>query len=152
MNRTRRWKAAGEVLESDKCQETLITGKVRCQGIYWSPSQGDAQTDKLLGSACTPCTVHEEGATSINLCLLNILRTCSGALGVTKGVRVVAGPRGPGLSKEARHRTQGTLSHSSFAGVGTLQSAVECTLLVSGWVPLGTGLTGHEDRWGHSVP
>lgn len=116
MNRTRLWKAAEEVLESDKCREKLITETVRCQEINCSPSGGDAQTDKLSGRACTPCTLWlcsgEEEAASINLCLLNILSVCNVALGVVKGASVVSGLRRPGLTKEPMHRTQKALSHS----------------------------------------
>lgn len=126
-SRTRLWKAAEEVLESDKCQEKLITEMVRCQGINCFPSRGDAQTDKLSGRARTPCTVWlcsgEAEAASINLCLLNTLSVCSVALGVAKGASGVSGLRRPGFIKERRPRTQEALSHPISVEVDTLPGA-----------------------------
>lgn len=51
MNRSHPWKAREVVLESDRCQEKLLTGKVRCQGINCSPSLGDVEIDTLSGGA-----------------------------------------------------------------------------------------------------
>lgn len=101
MNRTHPWRATEEMLESDKCQEKLITGKVRCQGITCCPSWGDTQTDKLSGRACTACTTQlcsgEEGAAFITLSLFHTLSMCRVALGVVKVPLWSLAPEAPGL-------------------------------------------------------
>ena len=88
MSRTGPWRAAEEVLESNKCREKLTTGKVGCWGIDCSLSQGDAQTDELSGRARTACAVPpclgEGGSYFHKPCLLNLLNMCSVAPGVVK--------------------------------------------------------------------
>lgn len=152
MHRTCHWKAAGEVLESDKCQEKLITGKVRCQGINCSPSRG-RRTDGQAVGKCAHTLCCSGGGSYLHKSLFT-----QHSPHVQWGSRCYEGcgcgrwPLGPWVWQRGKAENSGNPQPLQlFWGVGTWQSAVECTLLVSEGVPLRTGLTGRGDRQGCSV-
>lgn len=147
-NRTRLWKAAEEVLESDKCQEKLITETVRCQRINCSPSGGDAPTDKLSGRARTSCTMwlcsvggrsclHKSLFTQHSQCVQCGSRCC-------EGCQCGLWPQKAWTHQGAQAQDSGSPQPLHLGGGGypsRVQETqrAEFTLLVSEWLPSVTG-------------
>lgn len=121
MNGTHPWRVTEEVLESDKCQQKLIIGKVRCQGINCCPSWGEPQmSSQEASSMLVPRCCAKVGW---KLPLSNFVHSMPSMRVVwpyLEGAAVASDPRSPRLTEEARHRTQETFSCSGCGrGWGT---------------------------------